>query len=351
MSKIPAYKDEQRKSWYASFYFTDFNGDKKKKTKRGFKTKKEALEFEREFLNKSKMSTDMNFESLVDEYMQDMSTRLKLSTIENKKYLINTKILPTFGKIQIKDITATHIRKWQNNLLKSNYSQTYIKTINNQLVAILNYAVKYYNLPSNPVHLAGSVGKKNAEEMAFWTLEEFKKFIEYENKLDANLAFKILFWTGIRLGELLALTPKDVSKNQIDINKSYLKLNGEDIISTPKTPKSKRVIPIPSFLYAEIENYLSKLYNLKENERIFKLNKSFLFRELNRCCKLSNVKKIRIHDLRHSHASLLVNMDINILTIAERLGHENAETTWNTYSHLYPNKQLEVAKKLEVLKY
>lgn len=349
MFKIPAYKDEQRKSWYASFYFTDFNGDKKKKIKRGFKTKKEALEFEREFLNKSKMSTDMNFESLVDEYMQDMSTRLKLTTIDIKKYLINLKILPFFRKLKINEITAKHIRKWQNELLQSDYSQTYIKTINNQLVAILNYAVKYYNLPSNPAHLAGSIGKKNADEMQFWTLEEFKKFMEFENKPEPRLAFEILFWAGLRLGELMALTPKDVFENKINIDKSYMKLNGEDIVSSPKTPKSKRIVPIPNFLYNNIKNYLSKIYDLKEDERIFKFAKSYLHKELDRCCKLSGIKRIRVHDLRHSHASLLVNMDVNILTIAERLGHEKAETTWNTYSHLYPNKQLEVAQKLDDL--
>ncbi|WP_413927204.1 tyrosine-type recombinase/integrase [Clostridioides sp. ES-S-0001-03] len=349
MSKIPAYKDEERKTWFASFYFTDFTGEKKKKTKRGFKTKKEALEFEREFLNKSTMSTDMIFKSLVEEYMQDMSTRLKLSTIDIKKYLINLKILPFFENLKINEITAKHIRKWQNELLQSDYSQTYIKTINNQLVAILNYAVKYYNLPSNPAHLAGSIGKKNADEMQFWTLDEFRKFMEFENKSEPRLAFEILFWTGLRLGELMALTPKDVFENKIKIDKSYIKLNGEEIISSPKTPKSKRIVPIPHFLYNNIKDYLSKLYDLKEDERIFKFAKSYLSKELDRCCKLSNIKRIRVHDLRHSHASLLVNMDINILTIAERLGHEKAETTWNTYSHLYPNKQLEVAQKLDNL--
>lgn len=346
---MPAYKDEQRKSWYASFYFTDFDGDRKKKIKRGFKTKKEALEFEREFLNKSKMSTDMSFESLIEEYMHDMSSRLKLSTLETKKYLINFRILPFFKSLKINEITATHIRKWQNELLKSDYSQTYIKTINNQLVAVLNYAVKYYNLPSNPAHLAGTIGKKNADEMNFWTLEEFKKFIEFEKKPEPKLAFEILFWTGLRLGELLALTPKDIFENKISVEKSYIKLNGEDIVSYPKTSKSKRVVPIPCFLYNNIKDYLSKLYDLKDNERIFKFAKSYLSKELNRCCKLSNVKRIRVHDLRHSHASLLVNMDVNILTIAERLGHEKVETTWNTYSHLYPNKQLEVAQKLDNL--
>lgn len=346
---MPAYKDESRKTWFASFYFTDFNGDKKKKTKRGFKTKKEALEFEREFLNQKQMSTDMTFKSLTEEYLADMETRLKPSTMNGKKHIIELKLIPFFGKLKINEITGIHVRKWQNELLKSDYSQTYIKTIHSQLVAILNYAVKYYNLDKNHASIVGSIGKKSAEEMNFWTLEEFKNFIKFENKDDANIAFKILFWSGIRLGELLALTPQDVSETELNINKSYIKLKGEDIISSPKTVKSKRIVTIPFFLYNEIKDYISKLYDLRENERIFKFSRAYLNLELKRCAELASVKKIRVHDLRHSHASLLVNMDINILTIAEHLGHEKVETTWNIYSHLYPNKQLEIAQKLEIL--
>lgn len=346
---MPAYKDKERNTWYASFYYTDFQGERKKKTKRGFKRQKDALEFEREFLNSSKVDVNITFDTLVSLYLDDMSTRLKQSTMENKKYLIYNRIMPFFEKLNISDITPVHIRKWQNELLKSDYSQTYLKTINNQIVAIFNYAKKYYNLDSNPAHIAGTIGKKDADKMEFWTLEEFKTFIDYETKEEPKLAINILFWSGIRLGELLALTPNDIYDNIIDINKSYIRLNNEDIISEPKTQKSIRKVLIPTFLYNDIQKYIKKLFKIERNDRIFQFAKSYLGKEINRCCKLSGVKRIRVHDLRHSHASLLVNMDINILTISERLGHEKVDTTWNTYSHLYPNKQVEVAQKLDNL--
>ena len=152
------------------------------------------------------------------------------------------------------------------------------------------------------------------------------------------------------MGELLALTPADLdfSSHTIRINKSYQRLEGKDVITDPKTPKSNRIIVMPEFLSEELESYLSMLYGLKETDRIFQISKSYLHHEMDRGVKLSGVKRIRIHDLRHSHASLLVEMGFTPLAIADRLGHEKIETTLNTYSHLYPNKQGELADKLEI---
>jgi len=166
-----------------------------------------------------------------------------------------------------------------------------------------------------------------------------------------KLSFNILFWSGIRIGELMALTPKDIDtkKSLIDINKTYTKINSQEIITEPKTPKSKRIVYIPEFLCKDINNYLDSLFEIENNERIFSFAKTYLGKQLKKYAAISDVKKIRVHDIRHSHASLLINMDVNVLTISERLGHEKVDTTWNTYSHLYPNKQLEVVKRLEFI--
>lgn len=147
----------------------------------------------------------------------------------------------------------------------------------------------------------------------------------------------------------MALTPNDIDlKNSfMDINKTYTKMKNQEIITEPKTPKSKRIVYIPNFLCEDINNYLESLYEIENDERIFSFAKTYLGKQLKKYAVISEVKKIRVHDLRHSHASLLIDMDVNVLTISERLGHEKVDTTWNTYSHLYPNKQLEVAKRLE----
>ena len=174
---MPVYKDDERGTWYASFYYTDWQGRRKLKKKRGFERKKDAQEFEREFLAKQERSCDMTFASLWELYCEDMASRLRENTLQSKKYLVERHILPFYEALKVNEITPAHVRKWQSERLSKGYAQTYVKTINNQLVAVLNYAVRYYGLPSNPCHVAGSVGRKNADAMKFWTKEQFEAFL------------------------------------------------------------------------------------------------------------------------------------------------------------------------------
>ncbi len=335
---------------------TDWTGKTIHKKKRGFATKKEALQWERDFISQSTGSLGMNFGDFIELYVRAMEHRLKHSTVASKKWLINLKVTPFFKKIPLNEIKPTHVRQWQNSLTSYRdesgkpYSQTYLKCINNQLTAIFNYAVKYYGLKENPCHKAGRMGKKHADEMLFWTRQEFQTFIEVMKDRPASYAvFMTLYFTGIREGELLALTPSDIDfeKKTLTVNKSYQRLGKEDIITTPKTPKSIRTIPIPDGLCNCLQEYMSHCYRLQKDDRLFPYTKSFLYHEMEYDCKASGVKRIRVHDIRHSHASLLVEMGFSPLLIAERLGHEKVQTTMDTYSHLYPNKQVEVARQLD----
>ena len=284
-------------------------------------------------------------------YKADMEKRLRKTTMKQKEYVMNDKVLPYFGKMPINEITAPMICKWQGEMMEKGFKPTYLKTIHNQLSAILNYAVNFYDLRSNPCRKAGSMGKSKADERPYWTLEEFQKFSDaIMDKQDSWIAFQILFWIGMRIGELLALTPADFNfdKETVTINKSYQRLKGQDMITSPKTKKSNRTIKMPKFLCEEMKEYLGMIYGLKKKDRIFTVTKSYLHHEMDRGAKAAGVKRIRIHDLRHSHASLLVELGFPPLAIAERLGHEKIETTLNTYSHLYPNKQAELADRLEL---
>ena len=347
---MKAEKDKKTGKWLIQYRYTDWQGKRRKSTKRGFATKREAEEWLRNFLITQKADFDMKFEDFWKMYCADMETRLREHTMRTKKYIVELKILPYFGDKRVNDITAADIRQWQNELIKMGYSPTYLKTINNQLSAIFNYAVRYYDLKSNPCAKAGSMGKSKAEEMDFWTGEEFRKFIDsVMNKRLSYMAFMTLYWTGMRLGELLALNPKDVDlkKRTIFITKSYQRLGKKDVITPPKTPKSKRVITIPEFLAADIKDYMDSLYDLQENDRLFPITKYYLEHEMQRGIKESGVKRIRVHDLRHSHASMLIELGFSPLEIANRLGHEKVETTLNTYAHLYPNKQTKLAERLD----
>lgn len=351
---MPAYKDNKTGKWFCKFYYTDWQGNNRQKWKRGFATKKEALAYERDFLEKQSANPDMTFQNLYELYMEDMTARLKQSTILTKKHICETHILPFFGKKPINEIKASDVRRWQNQLMNSSkgYSKTYLKTINNQLTCMINYAKRFYDLNTNPCGQAGSIGQAKAEEMEYWTYDEYIAFREgIKDKPLSYICFQVLYWTGMREGELLALTAADIDlvAKQIDINKTYQRLHGEDIITTPKTRKSKRKVPIPDFLCQELQEYMNSRYMLAPNERLFPITKSFLSHEMERGCKKTGVKRIRIHDIRHSHASLLINQGCDALILADRLGHEKVSTTLNTYSHLFPHKQQELVDNLEQL--
>lgn len=351
---MPAYKDENKGTWYASFYFTDWQGIKLKKMKRSFTTKRDALEWERQFLRLQTASLDINFEEFVKIYTSDLQTRLKLNTWQTKNAIINQKILPYFKNKKINNITPSDIIAWQNLMMNYTnskgkpYSSTYLKTLHNQLSAIFNHAVRFYDLKSNPAAKAGNMGKEKSSEMLFWTKDEYSKFAEQiMDKPLSYYSFEMLYWCGIRLGELLALTPNDFNfTNQtVNINKSYQRINKKDVITEPKTPKSNRIIKMPEFLSNEIQDYLSSIYGIKSTDRLFPVTKSYLHHEMDRGSKLSGVKRIRIHDLRHSHVSLLIEMGFTALAVADRLGHESVDITYR-YAHLFPSKQTEIANKL-----
>lgn len=298
----------------------------------------------------------MTFASFVELYKKDMKDHLKLNTWIMKTSVIDQKILPYFKDKKMSDIKATDIIAWQNTLLTwrnekgKGYSPTYLKTIHNQCSAVFNHAVRYYELKSNPAAKAGNMGKEKTKEMLFWTKPEYLSFSQaMMDKPVSYYAFETLYWCGLRLGELLALTTEDFNfeKQTIRINKSYQRIDCEDIITDPKTPRSNRTVQMPDFLAAEMKDYIRSLYGLAPDERIFPISKNYLHREMDWGCEETGVKRIRIHDLRHSHVSLLIEMGFSAVAIADRVGHESIDITYR-YAHLFPTTQKEIASKLNV---
>ena len=252
----------------------------------------------------------MTFQNFVERYKEDRQNRIKDSTWESKDHIIRTKLLPYFGKMKMSSITPQQIIRWQNELINyrdkngNPYSPVYLKTIQNQLSAIFNHAVRYYNLKENPCVKAGSMGKKKSREMLFWTKDEYLQFIDaMMDKPLSFYAFEMLYWCDIREGELLALTPADFDfdKRTVTINKTFQRTGGEDIVTSPKAEKSNRTITMPRFLADEIQEYLKMQYDIGLDDRLFPITKSYLYREMQRGCKDTGVKRIRIHDLRHPY--------------------------------------------------
>jgi len=205
------------------------------------------------------------------------------------------------------------------------------------------------NMKSNPAAKAGSIGKKEAKEMLFWTKDEYQKFSDVMmDKPLSSYSFEMLYWCGIRLGELLALTPSDFNftKSTVTISKSYQRINREEVITEPKTPKSNRTIKMPDFLCQEIQEYHKSLYGCDSGDRLFPISKSYLHHEMDRCSKVSGVKRIRVHDIRHSHVSHLIELGFSAVAIADRVGHESIDITYR-YAHLFPSKLEEMADRLD----
>lgn len=351
---MSVHKNKVTGKWDAYSYYYDYTGKRKQKHKSGFEKKRDAHEWERQFDLKKDRNLDMSFGVFVEMYMANEEKRVKKSTFLTKQHIVEKKILPYFKDRKLKEITAADVIEWQNEMISfkngkgKGHSQDYLCTIHAQLSAIFNHAVNLYGLSANPARQAGTMGKQFDKEMKFWTKEEFQRFIEaVANKPRSYYAFEMLYWCGIREGELLALTREDFDfeKKTVRINKTFQKLEGKDHIGTPKTQKSNRTIIMSDFLSEEMEMYIDSLYGYRPTDRIFQISKSFLHHEMDRGAKAAGVPAIRIHDLRHSHVSLLINMGYSALAIGERLGHESIKVTYR-YAHLLPTVQTEMAKKL-----
>ncbi|MFQ8571401.1 MAG: Arm DNA-binding domain-containing protein [Coprococcus phoceensis] len=201
-------KNQKTGMWEVRTYYKDWTGTRRQKTKRGFAKKSEAQEWERAFKLKDEMNINMKFKDFAELYLSDIQPRIKYNSFLTKKHIIETKILPYFGHRKLNEIRPADVIQWQNEIMKLKkdngeaYSPTYLKTIHNQLSAILNHAVNMYDLKDNVARKAGSMGKEESKEIMFWTQEEYQAFIEQvADKPISYYAFEILYWTGIREGD------------------------------------------------------------------------------------------------------------------------------------------------------
>ena len=369
---MPVYYNADKKTWYAMFYAKDYKGVNKKYKKTGFKKKKEAQEYEYEFKKKIAKSVNMSFQSLYELYFEDYSKRHKPTAINTVENFFRLHILPFFGDVEISKINSYMIREWQNEMLEKKnengkpFSENSKANIYAALKNLFNWAAKYQGLNENPCKNLGAFGsKKNRSEMKIWSVEDFEKFIDFlelKNKekngkySDAIIIFKVLFWTGLRIGEVLALTFDDINLEEkfIDVNKTISRINKKEYVTTPKTLGSIRKVLLPEILISDLKSYFSKFeLELQLNksktlnsQKVFNLKNSQLRYILEKYSIQAGVEKIRLHDFRHSHASYLLFIQADITAISKRLGHDNLQTTINTYSHLYKDANKQLMKKL-----
>lgn len=347
------------------YRYTSPDGLRRNSCKRGFTLRKEAKEWQdnelpqliKELEHIETTDENMTMGELIEEYLQDSKINKRNSTYENKLNIFETKIIPYFKDKKVREITTNDIRKWHNKIKQQKmdngkyYAPTYIHSIANQLSAVFNYAVAFHNLPKNPVRLAKQsmkFGKKEAPEKDFWTLEEYLKFSKaIQDKPIFYYAFQIFFWCGLRLSELLALTKEDINCDDMTLKvlNSFSKEEQQD--GDTKTDSSKRIIHMPKGLAEEMREYMASLYNIEDTDCIFPLTKTSLHNEMTRGSKKAGVKRIKIHELRHSHITMLSNYIscASLTDISKRAGHKKPDITL-IYTHRYSGKDELIAEEL-----
>lgn len=352
---MPAYQDNRTGTWYCKFYYTDYTGNKKQKCKRGFALKRDAQAWETEYLASISKNPSQPFSDLTAAYLAHKETNEKKVTYNTYKSRISLWITPYFGSKRINEITAADVQQWEDMLCTTTgkkgkpLSADYRQNIVMVLSSLFNYAIKIYGLDKNPVHIAGNTAGKRIRRCNFWTLEQFRRFLDtFQDRDEWYTIFCTMYWTGCRLGELQALTVGDVLTDpaRIRINKTLYVINKQPVVTKPKTAKSIRDVYIPDQLAELLADHVRRMYQPGETDRLFPCSRGSIANYFKTHAKAANLPLIRLHDLRHSHASLLINNGASALLVSERLGHENVTTTLDIYSHLFPSKQSEIVEKL-----
>lgn len=353
-------KDEARNTWYVRFWSKDTFGKRKEIWKRGFKTKREASEWEAEQKKLRKGSTEMTFGSFCTEiFLPYMELRVKHSSFITYESIVKRVLVPYFGGFKLEEITASQITKWENEQRKLTgvkynrpRSLRYLKDVFKMLSMVFKHAVRYYGLKTNPAAIAGNFQGTETRRVGYWTLDEFRKFYKVVEEKEPKYAlpFALLYWLGLREGELYVLTAGDFDfeKNTVSISKTGYKSLGVEYTTVPKTAHSNRTISVPKFLSDQVRSYLETNKPISDDVPICHIGSTTIRRALHRLAEEAGVKEIRVHDLRRSHCSLLVDKGFSLTAIAKRLGH-NSTTVTALYADLFPHVQGDIAASLDAV--
>ena len=341
------------RKWIFQTRYTDLSGNVKKYKSRKFHTKKEAQEAERLFfleLDKYRPDNNMTFRDLYLAFYKYQEDKVKETTIHT--YLDRMRYMQYLDNVKVKDFNLQHYEMWRKKILECKLSTRTRNYIYKFLKTIMNFGTKWYGLNFNHIYpkmTNFTDQNERKKEMDFWTHEEFKKFISVEDDLMYRTFFKVVYYCGLRKGEARALDWNDIdfNNNTLTIRKGLSdNINGKRyIITSPKTLKSNRILPLSKKFIDDLKalkESVMKYTNFKEEWFVFgnelPLGDDAIRRRKNNNCKLANVKQIRLHDFRHSCASLLISKGADIKMVAEFLGHTKIDETLNTYAHMFTNK-------------
>ena len=359
-------KDGRKYIWYV--WETGLDGKKHKKFSKAYKTEEEAKRAEKEYLKMSEVfegDMNMTFKELYTKYYEVQKDIVRYSTL--KTYRDRIKYIGMFDKIKLKDMDAIHYQKWRVEMMKANISNSYKNEIQKFLKIVINWAVKTYGFNMNkfygrmePFTSASDIKK----EMDFYTLEEFNQFISSAPNLQIKCMYETLYYCGLRRGEARGLQWKDI--NWIDKRLSITKqavTNGSESssiyeLTKPKTEKSNRILPIAEILFRDLKRLYEEqkqFADFNDNWFIFGGFIPITFYQMRHknieIAREANIKRIRLHDFRHSCASLLINNNANIAVVSQFLGHASIEETLDTYTHMFKDKLYDAVNTINKLTY
>lgn len=328
--------DKQSGTYYVVYRLKNrMNGEVTQHKKRGFATKREAKLFEANAMQGND-THNVTFSEMAIEYINSLENTEDLKKRKKKKL---EEYFKYYNK-RLSDIQKPNLVDWSNKM-KETYSANLANTTIALVKAVYVYANNVYDINNIATILTNSRKRKVREDYNVWTVEEYEQFISYEDNQIWRALFDTLFWTGCRRGEALALQKSDLHELEgyININKSLRNIkNG---FTPTKNESSVRRVYIDKKLIEELTalKYRSGDFLFGDEAPA---SVSGLEREFNKLIKLSGVKRIRIHDIRHSHATILINSGMNIVAVSRRLGHTDINMTLKVYTHLLQNTNKEV---------
>lgn len=320
---MPAYKDSKRGTWYVKYSYTDrITGKRKQILKRGFSTKREAQTWEAKERSNDQQPTSLTFRSLMVKYYDYKKPRKR--TVDNQTAMLET-YFPMIDD-PIDRISKQNLMEWYVDLagkdLKTG-TRNLILTVVKQVFA---FGAQFYNLPNHSLALKRKRSKKRKYDT--WTVEEFERVIQCETSPIYVAAFSFLYMVGVRRGELLGLMYTDFADGKVHIQRQMT----ESGLAPLKTEASDRVLKLPSAAMSLLEPILEGCS--EERPFVFPMSKTSLYDHLRDAIQASGVKKIRIHDLRHSFATNAICSGASIVAVSKYLGHSSITITLNTYTHL-----------------
>lgn len=343
--------------------YTDVNGEYRQMERVAY-GKAEAMLVERQMtadVSDAANTHRMTVQELFDEYMQDKKANTRETTYEKVRRIVEAEILPKLGDVRIDRLGVKQLQEWKNRISERDLKTTTKNNHYRELSAMLNYAEKRGYIAKNPLRQLGrfrdAYQQATSEKIHYYTAEEFLRYISVahnEAKEKPSIIawglyvfFNVAFYTGMRKGEINALKWSDIEGNIIHVRRSIAqKLKGADRETPPKNASSNRDLQMPAPLAEVLAEHKERQRGIDGFSEDFRvcgavacLRDTTIDHANKHFSAVAGLPHIRIHDFRHSHATLLANEGINIQEIARRLGHADVQMTWNTYSHLYPREE------------